>query len=108
MHYSKLVTCLKLLCSEGDHDIITTDEAKPADEAGGQLKVVQVVDELKPESEEHKDGEDTKPRDDKDEPHVEEGDIGSGGGELSVDVHRESTFCLYLHFITPPSTKVWH
>ena len=66
------------------------DDSKTGDETVESLKLVEVVDDLKLEIEEQKESEEAKTSGDKDDEHVEEGDVKKEDGELSVDVHRES------------------
>ena len=87
-----------LLSTDGDHDV-APDDAKCGDESAESLKLVEVVDELKPEAEEHQEGEEAKAAGDKDDVHVEEGDVKNEDGELSVDVHRESKYSACIHDI---------
>lgn len=70
---------------DADHEG-APDEAKVTDES---VKAVESVDDLKPESDEHKEGEEAKTSELKEDVLIEEGDVKTEEGELSVDVHRE-------------------
>jgi len=82
------------LLSDADHEG-PVEESKIGDETVESLKLVEVVDELKLEIEEQKEGE-VKPSGDKEDVNVEEGDVKKEDGELSVDVHRESKLCYHV------------
>jgi hypothetical protein len=86
---------------DADHEG-PADESKVGDDTVESLKLVEVVDELKLETDEPKESGETKTSGDKDDVNVEEGDVKKEDGELSVDVHREKD----LFYLTWQSKKL--
>jgi hypothetical protein len=78
------------LLPDADHEGVA-DDGKCGEEP------LKLIDELKPESEEQRGDDEAKTPADKEDMHIEEGDAKNEGGELSVDVHRESKYSVLLN-----------